>query len=235
MLSVPGTTSRSDVWSFAWWAHSISSWTNPLFTHALYAPVGLNVVWTLTVPGLALVFSPITSSFRTCRFVQPGSVARPGPLGVDGFRALPVSHPFGLGVGRRRVPLRLFRPRCSASSSSATYRDRCVSPPARRARRHPLCREELDARGLAWRLGVLLALQLWLSTEFALTLTLILALGLVFAFWLMPGDAAACSHRSLRSSPPTGSAPSSLPARLLRAERLRVSGFIDVRTPAATC
>ncbi len=34
--------------------------------------------------------------------------------------------------------------------------------------------EELSARGLAWRLGVLLALQLWLSTEIAFTLTLML-------------------------------------------------------------
>ena len=40
-------------------------------------------------------------------------------------------------------------------------------------------RGDLEARGLAWRLGVLLAIQLWLSTEFALTVTLMLAFGLL--------------------------------------------------------
>ena len=41
---------------------------------------------------------------------------------------------------------------------------------------------ELDGRGLAWRLGLLLALQLWISTEIAFTLTLALAIGGALAF-----------------------------------------------------
>src|ERR1700720_1131465 len=47
------------IWSFGWWAHAIGSWTNPLFSHALYAPMGVNIAWTPTAPGLALAFAPL--------------------------------------------------------------------------------------------------------------------------------------------------------------------------------
>src|SRR5205814_6393611 len=38
------------VWSFAWWPHAIAHWTNPLFTHEIYAPTGINLTWTTSVP-----------------------------------------------------------------------------------------------------------------------------------------------------------------------------------------
>jgi hypothetical protein len=44
---------------------------------------------------------------------------------------------------------------------------------------------ELSGGGLVWRLGVLIACQLLISTEFALTATVMLALGLVLAFALV--------------------------------------------------
>ena len=62
---------------------------------------------------------------------------------------------------------------------------------------------ELDRRGLAWRLGVLLGLQLWISTEVALTLTLALAAGLGLAFWRM---------RAAGDRPRLGARPRSPPA-----------------------
>jgi hypothetical protein len=47
-------------------------------------------------------------------------------------------------------------------------------------------REELDGRALAWRLGVLFGLQLWISTEVALTLALALASTLALGLALVP-------------------------------------------------
>ena len=52
-------------------------------------------------------------------------------------------------------------------------------------------REELDGRGLAWRLGVLLGLQFWLSTELFFTAILALGVALLLAFGARPGRAAA--------------------------------------------
>ena len=49
------------VWSFSWWPHAIATLSNPLSTDSLYAPTGVNLAWTLTVPGLALVFTPLTA------------------------------------------------------------------------------------------------------------------------------------------------------------------------------
>src|SRR5205814_8747048 len=51
------------IWSFAWWPHAIGSWTNPFFTHAVYAPQGIDLAWTTSVPGFALPFAPLTLAF----------------------------------------------------------------------------------------------------------------------------------------------------------------------------
>ena len=51
------------VWSFAWWLHALETWQNPFYSHAIYAPVGINLAWATTVPGLALLFAPVTALF----------------------------------------------------------------------------------------------------------------------------------------------------------------------------
>ena len=48
------------IWSFGWWSHALTTWTNPLVSHALYAPYGVDLAWTPTAPGLAAIFSPLT-------------------------------------------------------------------------------------------------------------------------------------------------------------------------------
>ena len=49
------------IWSFAWWAHALGTWTNPFVSGQLYAPVGVNLAWTPSAPAIALVFSPLTA------------------------------------------------------------------------------------------------------------------------------------------------------------------------------
>jgi len=66
--SLVGTTGSEDpekfVWWLEWWPHAIGSWTNPFDTHAIFAPTGINLTWTTSVPGLALAFTPLTVLFN---------------------------------------------------------------------------------------------------------------------------------------------------------------------------
>ena len=39
------------VWSFAWMLHALETWQNPFYSHAIYAPSGINLAWATTVPG----------------------------------------------------------------------------------------------------------------------------------------------------------------------------------------
>ena len=38
------------IWSFAWWPHAILHWHNPFFTHALWAPSGVELAWPKVTP-----------------------------------------------------------------------------------------------------------------------------------------------------------------------------------------
>ena len=60
-----GTTQDPTIfmWSFAWWPHALLSLESPFHTYALYAPQGINLAWTTSVPGLAIPFAPLTLLF----------------------------------------------------------------------------------------------------------------------------------------------------------------------------
>jgi hypothetical protein len=173
------------VWSFAWWEHALSSFTNPFFTHAIYSPVGANLMWTPSAPGLGLVFAPLTAlvgptaafnvamllqpavgawtAFLLCRYLTNSIWAALAGGYLFGFSSYAVAHEYGghLNLGVYLLPL--------AALVLVRYL-RC----------------ELAARGLAWRLGLILAFQLTISTEIALTLTLGIGIGLLLAFALVP-------------------------------------------------
>lgn len=48
------------VWMLAWWPHAVLHGTNPFVTHAVWWPQGANLAWDTSVPGLALLASPVT-------------------------------------------------------------------------------------------------------------------------------------------------------------------------------
>jgi hypothetical protein len=48
------------LWAIAWWPHSIADLSNPLFSHAIWAPEGYNLAWATTVPLLSTGASPLT-------------------------------------------------------------------------------------------------------------------------------------------------------------------------------
>jgi hypothetical protein len=48
------------IWAFAWWPHAVLHGENPFVTHAIWDPYGVNLTWSTSVPGLALLFAPLT-------------------------------------------------------------------------------------------------------------------------------------------------------------------------------
>src|SRR5438132_7483696 len=48
------------VWSLAWWPHAILHGQNPIVTHAIWAPAGVDLAWITSIPGLALAATPLT-------------------------------------------------------------------------------------------------------------------------------------------------------------------------------
>jgi len=48
------------MWFLKWWPHAIAHGLNPLITHSIWVPIGVNLAWTTCFPLLALALSPIT-------------------------------------------------------------------------------------------------------------------------------------------------------------------------------
>ena len=81
-----GSDPLAFIWCFGWWPYAILHGQNPFIAHAIWAPSGANLTWTTSVPGLALLFAPLTlvagpSSPTTrprcsCRRSQPGPPSR---------------------------------------------------------------------------------------------------------------------------------------------------------------
>jgi hypothetical protein len=169
------------VWSFGWWPHALGNAENPFHTDALWAPDGLNLAWITTVPALSLAYAPVTllvdavvaynlaallapvlaalTAFWLCRHVT--GAFWPSLVGgyLFGFSAYMVGHELGhLNLtGVFLLPLVALLVLRYVEGS-------------------------LTAIALAWRLGLVLAVQLWISTEvfFTLTVSLLLACGLAY-------------------------------------------------------
>ena len=65
------------IWSFAWWPHAILHGTNPIVTHAIFAPDGFNLAWATSVPLLAAVLAPLTLLFGPVLAYNVASVLMP--------------------------------------------------------------------------------------------------------------------------------------------------------------
>jgi hypothetical protein len=185
---VLGTGADPDifVWSFAWWPHAILDGQNPFVAHAVWAPDGMNLAWVTSVPGLALPFAPVTLAFgpvvayNLCSLLMPALAAWTAfllcreatrsfwPAVVGGYLFGFSSYMLGQLLGHLHMSSVFLLPLV------ALFALRFV-------------RGELETRGLAWRLGVLLAFQLLLSTELALTLTLALVVAALLAYAFLPG------------------------------------------------
>src|SRR5215204_4359377 len=174
------------IWSFAWWPHAILNGENPVVTHAIWAPDGIDLAWATSIPGLALALAPLTLAagpvvaYNVAAILMPALAAwttfllchrvvgRTWPALVGGYLFGFSSYMLGQQFGHMHmtsvfllplVPLLVLR-----------YLD-----------------GDIGERRLAVLLGALLAAQLSLSTEVALTLTIALVVGLAIA-WVAARD-----------------------------------------------
>jgi hypothetical protein len=51
------------VWMFRWWPYALAHGADPLYTTAAWAPGGLNLAWVTSVPALAVAMIPVTLAF----------------------------------------------------------------------------------------------------------------------------------------------------------------------------
>jgi hypothetical protein len=172
------------VWAFAWWPHALGTLTNPLYSHALYTPTGVNLAWTVTVPALAIAFMPLTLLFGPVAAYNVAALLAPA---LSAWTAYLLCRYLTRSVWASLVGGFVY-----GFSGSILREERWGNLHVEAIFLLPLIalvvvrhlRGELASRGLAWRLGVLLALQVAISTEYAFTLTLVLAAGLALASWL---------------------------------------------------
>ncbi|HEY4346959.1 MAG TPA: hypothetical protein VGM80_05170 [Gaiellaceae bacterium] len=173
------------IWSFDWWPHAILHGQNPFYTHEIWAPSGVNLTWTTSVPGLALVFAPLTlllgpevsydiaatlmpafaawTAFLLCRHVTRSF----WPSLVGGYLFGFSSYELSQSEGHLHMTSVFLVP--LVALVVLRYLE-----------------GGLDRRGLALRLGSLFGFEVLLSTEVALTMSLALAVSLLLAAALVP-------------------------------------------------
>jgi hypothetical protein len=151
----------------------------------MYAPTGVNLAWTVTVPGLALAFSPLTLLFGPAVSYNVAALLVPALAAWTAYllcrhltRSLWASVVGGYLFGFSASVLR--EEAWGNLHVTAVFLLPLIALVVVR-----YVEGELTGSGLSWRLGLLLALQLSISTEFALSATVVLALGLALAFWLV--------------------------------------------------
>jgi hypothetical protein len=50
------------IWAISWWPYAITHGLNPLFSHQIMAPGGVNLAWATTTPTLSLLMWPVTAT-----------------------------------------------------------------------------------------------------------------------------------------------------------------------------
>ncbi len=58
-----GADPPSFMWYLGWWPHAIGHGLNPVVTHHVWAPVGVNLTHATAIPGPALALTPVTILF----------------------------------------------------------------------------------------------------------------------------------------------------------------------------
>src|SRR5215213_3667422 len=174
------------IWSFAWWPHAILNGDNPIVTHAIWAPDGVDLAWTTSIPGLALALAPLTLAagpvvaYNIVAILMPALAAWTAFLlcqGVAGrlWPAIVAGYLFGFST------YMLGQQFGHVHMTSVFLLPLVALLVLRRLD------GEIGDRRFAVLLGLLLAAQISLSTEVALTLTLALVVGLALAWVAAPG------------------------------------------------
>jgi hypothetical protein len=173
------------VWSLAWWPHAILHGENPLYTHAIWAPDGFNLAWATTMPALSIALAPLTLAFGPVFAYNVACVLMPALGAWTAFllcRYLTHST-WAAVVGGYLFG---FSSYMLGGELSHVHTVAVFLVPVAALLVLRFLDGELSARRLALGLGVVLAAQLWLSTEIVFTATLALVGALLLAAVLVP-------------------------------------------------
>ena len=173
------------VWSLAWWPHAILHGQNPILAHSVWPPVGLDLAWVSSIPGIALALAPVTLLAGPVAAYNVASILMPALAAWTAFLlcrhltrsfwpALAGGYLFGFSsymLGHLEGHMHMSSVFLLPLAALVVLR---------------YLEGSLGGRGLTVRLGLVFAGQILLSTEVLFTLTLALAAALVCAFALVP-------------------------------------------------
>jgi hypothetical protein len=78
IIAADSIDSSAFMWFLAWWPHALLHGQNPFIEHAMFVPGGFNMTWAASMPGPAVVLSPLTLAFSpavTWNVIQLGAPA----------------------------------------------------------------------------------------------------------------------------------------------------------------
>jgi hypothetical protein len=189
------------IWSMAWWPHAVVHGLNPLVTQELWAPDGVNLAWTQTAPALAVAFAPLTLAAGPIVAYNAAALLMPA---LAAWAAFLLCHHVTRAMWPSLFGGYLFGFSTYVIGGTLAHVQTTAVFPV------PLIalvvlqffENKLGGRGLALRLGALLALQGLLETEILFTTTLALAVALVFGAIFLP----AVRGRLVALAPPVAGA-----------------------------
>ena len=73
------------VWMLRWWPYAIGHHMDPLFTTAAWAPGGINLAWVTSVPALGIVMIPVTAAFGPVFAFNVAQLAAPAVAAWTGY------------------------------------------------------------------------------------------------------------------------------------------------------
>lgn len=73
------------IWMLRWWPYALTHHADPLFTTAAWAPGGINLAWVTSVPALGVVMSPLTQAFGPFFAFNVAELAAPALAAWTGY------------------------------------------------------------------------------------------------------------------------------------------------------
>jgi hypothetical protein len=173
------------IWSLAWWPHAVLHGHNPFVSHVLWAPTGANLVWSTSIPGLALLLTPVTVAVGPVVAYNVAAVALPALAGLTAFllcrhvtrsfwASLAGGYLYGFSsfmLGHELAHLHLTSSFLVPLAALFVLR---------------FLESDLDGRGLVWRLTPVLVFQFLFGTEVFFMLALCLVVGAGLAWVVVP-------------------------------------------------
>ncbi len=173
------------IWSLAWWPHAILHGENPFITHAVWAPVAVDLAWITSVPGLALALAPVTLLAGPTVAYNAAALLLPALAAWTAFllcahltRSFWPSFAGGYLFG--------FSSYMLGQAEGHVHMTSVFPVPLIALALVRFVEGSIGGRRLALWLGLLLVVQISLSTEVFFTVTIGLLLALALAFAIVP-------------------------------------------------